>query len=91
MLLITCTDTPDMVIGDAELFALKEKTNRHLRLRELLMDHSAKSNLIVMYVLYSFSIEYLSFSSCRIIFANLNVIFFILWAIGLCLYLDAEP
>lgn len=41
-------DNPDMVIGDAELLSMKEKTNRHMRLRELLFEHSANSNLIVM-------------------------------------------
>lgn len=37
-----------MRIDDAELLALREKTNRHLRLRELLMDHSRLANLVVM-------------------------------------------
>lgn len=31
-----------------ELECLREKTNRHLRLRELLIDHSSDSSLIVM-------------------------------------------
>lgn len=37
-------------ITDAELMALREKTNRHLRLRELLLTHSKESTFIVMYV-----------------------------------------
>ena len=32
-----------------ELRALQHKTNRHLRLRELLMDHSSDASLVVMY------------------------------------------
>lgn len=35
-------------ITDAELLAMRDKTNRHLRLRELLLEHSTASNLIVM-------------------------------------------
>lgn len=35
-------------ITDAELVALKEKTNRHLRLRELLLTHSKDSTFIAM-------------------------------------------
>ncbi|ODM98389.1 Bumetanide-sensitive sodium-(potassium)-chloride cotransporter [Orchesella cincta] len=42
------SDQPETVIGDAELLAMKEKTNRHMRLRELILEHSASSNLIVM-------------------------------------------
>jgi len=42
------SDHPDTVIGEMELLALKEKTNRHMRLRELLLEHSSSSNLIVM-------------------------------------------
>ena len=33
---------------DAELMAHKEKTNRHLRLAELLREHSAKSEMVIM-------------------------------------------
>ncbi|XP_076640567.1 sodium chloride cotransporter 69 isoform X1 [Colletes latitarsis] len=40
--------TDDDVIKDSELLAMKEKTNRHLRLRELLLENSMKANLIVM-------------------------------------------
>lgn len=35
-------------ISDAELLAVQDKTNRHLRLRELLLEHSSDANLIVM-------------------------------------------
>jgi solute carrier family 12 sodium/potassium/chloride transporter 2 len=35
-------------IFDSELIALREKTNRHLRLRELLLKYSKDSALIVM-------------------------------------------
>jgi len=37
-----------MQFDEAELKTLREKTNRHLRLRELLLDHSRMANLIVM-------------------------------------------
>lgn len=37
-----------MKIDPLELKAMKEKTNRHLRLRELLFDHSRMANLVVM-------------------------------------------
>ena len=33
---------------DAELMAHKEKTNRHLRLAELLRENSAKSEMVIM-------------------------------------------
>ncbi|XP_014216505.1 bumetanide-sensitive sodium-(potassium)-chloride cotransporter isoform X2 [Copidosoma floridanum] len=36
------------VIKESERLAMKEKTNRHLRLRELLQEHSLGANLIVM-------------------------------------------
>jgi len=36
------------IIEESEIFALKEKTNRHLRLRELLLEHSMDASLIVM-------------------------------------------
>lgn len=35
-------------ITDAELMAVRDKTNRHLRLRELLIQHSYDSNMVVM-------------------------------------------
>ncbi|XP_025421487.1 bumetanide-sensitive sodium-(potassium)-chloride cotransporter [Sipha flava] len=35
-------------IKESELTAMKEKTNRHLRLRELLLENSQEANLIVM-------------------------------------------
>lgn len=38
----------EMQIDNSELKAMREKTNRHLRLRELLLDHSRQANLIVM-------------------------------------------
>lgn len=38
----------EMIIDESELKAMREKTNRHLRLRELLLDHSRMANLIVM-------------------------------------------
>lgn len=36
------------IIKDSELIAMKEKTNRHLRLRELLLENSMDANLVVM-------------------------------------------
>ncbi|KAJ3641069.1 hypothetical protein Zmor_027592 [Zophobas morio] len=40
---------PDSVqVTDAELLAVKDKTHRHLRLRELLYEHSIDANMIVM-------------------------------------------
>lgn len=35
-------------ITEADLLAMKDKTNRHLRLRELLQEHSSEANLVVM-------------------------------------------
>ncbi|XP_068207852.1 bumetanide-sensitive sodium-(potassium)-chloride cotransporter-like [Palaemon carinicauda] len=35
-------------ISEAELLALREKTNRHIRLRELLLQHSKNASLIAM-------------------------------------------
>lgn len=35
-------------ITDSELLALKEKTNRHMRIRELLLQYSKESTFIVM-------------------------------------------
>lgn len=37
---------------ETELNALRTKTDRQLRLRELLIDHSVESNLVVMYVIF---------------------------------------
>jgi solute carrier family 12 sodium/potassium/chloride transporter 2 len=37
-----------LTISDSEVLALRDKTNRHLRLRELLTQYSASSNLVVM-------------------------------------------
>ncbi|OQR67869.1 solute carrier family 12 member 2-like, partial [Tropilaelaps mercedesae] len=37
-----------LAITDSELLALKAKTNRHLRLREFLLQYSRDSNLVVM-------------------------------------------
>ncbi|XP_051157409.1 bumetanide-sensitive sodium-(potassium)-chloride cotransporter [Leptopilina boulardi] len=36
------------IIKDSELLAMKDKTNRHLRLRELLLENSMEANLVVM-------------------------------------------
>ncbi|XP_011171411.1 bumetanide-sensitive sodium-(potassium)-chloride cotransporter [Solenopsis invicta] len=41
-------DSDDDIIKDSELMAMKEKTNRHLRLRELLLENSMEANLVVM-------------------------------------------
>ncbi|XP_076232956.1 sodium chloride cotransporter 69 isoform X2 [Calliopsis andreniformis] len=38
----------ESMIKDSELVAMKEKTNRHLRLRELLLENSMEANLVVM-------------------------------------------
>lgn len=35
-------------IEEGELMALKSKTFRHMKLRELLLQHSANANLVVM-------------------------------------------
>ncbi|XP_064077862.1 solute carrier family 12 member 2-like [Macrobrachium nipponense] len=35
-------------ITESELVALREKTNRHIRLKELLLQHSKQASLIVM-------------------------------------------
>ncbi|XP_054285767.1 solute carrier family 12 member 1-like [Macrosteles quadrilineatus] len=45
---ISDDDEDGVHITDAELLAMRDKTNRHLRLRELLLEHSTGSNLIVM-------------------------------------------
>ncbi|CAD1473390.1 unnamed protein product, partial [Heterotrigona itama] len=42
------TKPDDDIIKDSELIAMKEKTNRHLRLRELLLENSMDANLVVM-------------------------------------------
>ncbi|KAK9298693.1 hypothetical protein QLX08_008060 [Tetragonisca angustula] len=42
------TKSDDGVIKDSELIAMQEKTNRHLRLRELLLENSMDANLVVM-------------------------------------------
>ncbi|XP_073977668.1 sodium chloride cotransporter 69 [Rhodnius prolixus] len=41
-------DDDGVIVNDAELSAMRDKTNRHLRLRELLTENSINSNLIVM-------------------------------------------
>ncbi|KAK9507128.1 hypothetical protein O3M35_008934 [Rhynocoris fuscipes] len=41
-------DDDGIYVNHAELSAMKDKTNRHLRLRELLMENSVNSNLVVM-------------------------------------------
>ncbi|RWS07511.1 solute carrier family 12 member 3-like protein [Dinothrombium tinctorium] len=38
----------DMIIRDSDLIAVKEKNRRHIRLRELLQQHSLDASLIVM-------------------------------------------
>ena len=38
-----------MIFFQEELASNKEKTNRHLRLSELLQEHSSDAELIVMY------------------------------------------
>jgi solute carrier family 12 sodium/potassium/chloride transporter 2 len=35
-------------VTEAELMAVKDKTHRHLKLRELLLEHSLESNMVVM-------------------------------------------
>lgn len=37
-------------VTDLELQSLKDKTHRQLRLRELLLENSSQSTLVVMYV-----------------------------------------
>lgn len=41
-------DPMSVRITDSELLAVKDKTNRHLRLRELLLQHSHEANMVVM-------------------------------------------
>lgn len=38
-----------VVISEAELLGQREKTNRHVRLRELLLENSRDASLVVMY------------------------------------------
>lgn len=42
------TDSSECVITDVELQALRDKTYRQLRLRELLLENSSQSALVVM-------------------------------------------
>lgn len=41
-------EEPSNGISESELLALREKTNRHIRLRELLLQHSKQASLVVM-------------------------------------------
>ena len=41
-------ELPEGTIGEEELAANKEKTNRHLRLAELLQEHSSTAEMVVM-------------------------------------------
>ncbi|GAB6029314.1 solute carrier 12 [Chamberlinius hualienensis] len=41
-------DETSLLITEAEILALKDKSNRHIRLREQLLKHSSNSSLIVM-------------------------------------------
>ena len=52
----------NMCLFQEELATNKEKTNRHLRLSELLQEHSSAAELIVMCAIFIFS---LILSSCR--------------------------
>lgn len=45
---MTCAVAFAVGITESELLATKEKTRRHLRLRELLLEYSMDSSLIVM-------------------------------------------
>uniref|UniRef100_A0A1B6CXS0 SLC12A transporter C-terminal domain-containing protein n=1 Tax=Clastoptera arizonana TaxID=38151 RepID=A0A1B6CXS0_9HEMI len=48
---LKCADEEDDMgvhVSEYELLAMKDKTNRHLRLRELLLENSTSANLIVM-------------------------------------------
>lgn len=38
------------MITKSDLLAVQDKTNRHLRLREYLLEHSAKSDLVSLYL-----------------------------------------
>jgi len=68
-----------MCITTDELISLKEKTNRHLRLRELLQEHSKASTFVVMYVKFQ-SFELFPFLVCfggRNEFSVANFLFFL--------------
>ena len=41
-------ELPEGTIGEEELASNKEKTNRHLRLAELLQEHSSTAEMVVM-------------------------------------------
>lgn len=47
-LLTFCFHVLIVKINNAELLAMADKTNRHLRLREILKENSSTANLIVM-------------------------------------------
>ena len=49
------------IISESELLAMKDKTNRHLRLRELLLENSMEANLIVMLVFLKFYFSFLNY------------------------------
>lgn len=51
-------------ITESELLALKEKTNRHMRIRELLLQYSMESTFIVMYVAIVYYIKILKAKHC---------------------------
>ncbi|XP_019869994.2 bumetanide-sensitive sodium-(potassium)-chloride cotransporter [Aethina tumida] len=42
------SDSNTEYISDSELLSMKDKSNRHMRLRELLLQHSSEANLVVM-------------------------------------------
>jgi solute carrier family 12 sodium/potassium/chloride transporter 2 len=44
----TDNDLDSIQVTEAELMAVKDKTHRHLKLRELLLEHSLESNMVVM-------------------------------------------
>ncbi|CRK92474.1 CLUMA_CG006045, isoform C [Clunio marinus] len=46
--LATTDDDEETKITESEILAVQDKTNRHLRLREYLLEHSVKSDLVVM-------------------------------------------
>ena len=66
----------NMCLFQEELATNKEKTNRHLRLSELLQEHSSAAELIVMCAIFIFSLNLLSCSEkliCeKLIFTLLN-------------------
>lgn len=57
-----------VVISEAELLGQREKTNRHVRLRELLLENSRDASLVVMYVKLGFVIVIL-----RVVFKDSNL------------------